>query len=102
MGGYHHKSNAALVVYTGAERGSEESTCGRCSESNDSYLFLSGSDGGEDEFISEESVKASHRHRNCGIMCLCGMKKFCKSEICWCLKLNYFLKKSEKQEKIFY
>ena len=23
MGGYHHKSNAALVVYTRAERGSE-------------------------------------------------------------------------------
>ena len=41
FGGYHHKSNAALVVYTGAERGSEESTCRRSSESNDSYLLLS-------------------------------------------------------------
>ena len=56
MGGYHHESNAALVVYTGAERGSEESTCGRCSESNDSYLLLSGGYCGEDEFISEEVV----------------------------------------------
>ena len=56
MGGYNHKSNAALVIYTGAERGSEESISCRSSESNDSYLFLSRSDSGEDEFISEEAV----------------------------------------------
>ena len=56
MGGYHHKSNAALVVYTGAERGSEEGTCGRSSESNDSYLLLSGGYCGEDEFLSKEAV----------------------------------------------
>ena len=56
MGGYHHKSNAALVVYTGAERGSEESTCRRSSESNDSYLLLSGGYCGEDEFLPEEAV----------------------------------------------
>ena len=56
MGGYHHKSNAALVVYTGAERGSEESTCRRSSESNDSYLLLSRGYCGEDEFISEEAL----------------------------------------------
>ena len=35
MGGYHHKQNAALVIYTGAERRGEESTCCRCSQSND-------------------------------------------------------------------
>lgn len=86
VGGYDHKPNDALVIHRRAERRSEESTCGRCSESNDSYLFLSGSDGGEDEFILEESVKASHRHRNCGIMCLCGMKEFRKSVICWAYK----------------
>lgn len=79
MGGYDHKPNDALVIHRRAERGSEESTCGRCSESNDSYLFLSRSDSGEDEFISEESVKASHRHRNCGIMCLC--RKECVIQI---------------------
>ena len=56
MGGYNHKSNAALVIYAGAERGSEEGTCGRSSESNDSYLLLSGGFCGEDEFISEESL----------------------------------------------
>ena len=54
MGGYNHKSNAALVIYAGAERGSEEGTCGRSSEGNDSDLFLSGGYCGEDEFISEE------------------------------------------------
>ena len=86
MGGYNHKPNDALVIYSGAEGGSEESTCGRGSKSNDTYLFLSGSDGGEDEFILEESVKASHRHRSCGIMCLCGMKEFRKSVICWAYK----------------
>ena len=48
--------NAALVVYTGAERRSEESTCCRSSESNDSYLLLSGGYCGEDEFISEEAL----------------------------------------------
>ena len=79
MGGYDHKPNDALVIHRRAERRSEESTCGRCSKSNDTYLFLSGSDGGEDEFILEESVKASHRHRNCGIMCLCEIKEFRKS-----------------------
>ena len=56
MGGYHHKSNAALVVYTGAERRSEESISCRSSESNDSYLFLSGGFCGEDKFISEEAL----------------------------------------------
>ena len=56
MGGYHHKSNAALVVYTGAKGRSEESTCRRSSESNDSYLLLSGGYCGEDEFISKEAV----------------------------------------------
>ncbi len=56
MGGYNHKPNAALVIYTGAERGSEEGTCGRSSEGNDSDLFLSGGYCGEDEFISEEAV----------------------------------------------
>ena len=48
--------NAALVIYTGAERRGEESTCCRSSESNDSYLLLSGGYCGEDEFISEEAV----------------------------------------------
>ena len=54
MGGYNHKPNDALVIYSGAEGGSEESTCGRCSKSNDTYLFLSGSDGGEDESYRKE------------------------------------------------
>ena len=56
MGGYDHKPNDALVIYSGAERGSEESTCRRSSESNDSYLLLSGGYCGEDEFISEEAL----------------------------------------------
>ena len=56
MGGYHHKSNATLVIYAGAERRGEESTCRRSSESNDSYLLLSGGFCGEDEFISEEAL----------------------------------------------
>ena len=56
MGGYHHKANAALVVYTRAERGSEESISRRSSKSNDSYLLLSGGYCGEDESISEETV----------------------------------------------
>ena len=56
MGGYNHKSNAALVIYAGAERGSEESIGCRSSESNDSYLLLSGGFCGEDEFISEEAL----------------------------------------------
>ena len=56
MGGYNHKSNAALVIYAGAERRGEESTGCRSSESNDSYLLLSGGYCGEDEFISEEAV----------------------------------------------
>lgn len=43
------------------------------------YLFLSGSDGGEDEFVPEGAVKVSHRHRSCGIMCLCEIKEFRKS-----------------------
>ena len=81
MGGYHYKQNAALVIYTGAERGSEESISCRSSESNDSYLFLSGSDGGEDEFVPEGAVKVSHRHRSCGILCLCEMNVFYKSEV---------------------
>lgn len=78
MGGYNHKPNDALVIHSGAEGGSEESTCGRCSKSNDIIIFLSGSDRGEDEFVSEASVKVSHRHRNCSIMCLYGMKEFRK------------------------
>jgi len=56
MGGYHHKSNAALVIYTGAGRRGEKSTCRRSSESNHSYLLLSGGYCGEDEFILEEAV----------------------------------------------
>ena len=39
-----------------AERGSEESSCCRRSQSNDSYLLLSRGNCGEDEFISEEAV----------------------------------------------
>jgi len=56
VGRYYHKQNAALVIYTGAERGSEESIGCRSSESNDSYLLLSGGFCGEDEFISEEAL----------------------------------------------
>ena len=56
MGGHDHKSNAALVVYTGAERRSEESISCRSYESNDFDLFLSGGYCGEDEFISEEAL----------------------------------------------
>ena len=36
----HHKQNAALVIYTGAEGRGEESTCCRSSEGNDSYYFM--------------------------------------------------------------
>ena len=39
-----------------AERGSEESIGCRSSESNDSYLLLSGCYSGEDEFIQKEVV----------------------------------------------
>ena len=56
MGGYYHKPNAALVIYAGAERRGKESIGCRSSESNDSYLFLSGGFCGEDEFISEEAL----------------------------------------------
>ena len=56
MGRYDYESNAALVIYAGAERRGEEGTCGRSSKVNDSYLFLSGGYCGEDEFISEEAV----------------------------------------------
>ena len=56
MGGYHHKSNATLVIYAGAERRGEEGISCRSSQSNDSYLLLSGGYCGEDEFISEEAV----------------------------------------------
>ena len=56
MGGYNHKPNAALVIYAGAERGSEEGTCGRSSKVNDSDVFLSRGNGGEDEFLSKEAV----------------------------------------------
>ena len=52
MGRYHHKQNAALIIYTGAKRRGEESTCCRRPQSNDSYLLLSGGYCGEDEFIS--------------------------------------------------
>ena len=72
MGRYYYKSNAALVIYTGAERGSEESTCCRRSKSNNSDLFLSGGYCGEDEFLSAKTIKKkSHRYRSCGILCLC-------------------------------
>ena len=54
-GQFYHEPNASLVIYTGAERGSEEGTCGRSSEGNDSYLLLSGGYCGEDEFISKEA-----------------------------------------------
>ena len=56
MGGYDHKPNDALVIHRRAERRSEESTCGRCSESNDSYLFLSGGYCGENEIVPQEAV----------------------------------------------
>ena len=56
MGGYNHKSNAALVIYAGAEGIGEESISCRSSESNDSDSFLSGGYCGEDEFISKEAV----------------------------------------------
>ena len=56
MGGYNHKPNDALVIYSVAEGGSEESTCGRCSKSNDTNIFLSGSDRGEDEFVSKAVI----------------------------------------------
>jgi len=56
VGGYYHKPNVALVIYAGAERGSEESSCCMRSQSNDSYLLLSRGNCGEDEFISEEAV----------------------------------------------
>ena len=56
MGGYYYKPNAVLVIYARAEGRGEESTCRRSSESNDSYLLLSGGNCGEDEFISEEAV----------------------------------------------
>lgn len=78
MGGYDHKPNDALVIHRRAERGSEESTCGRCSESNNSYLLLSGGADGKNEFISKEAVKLSHRHGNYAILCLCKSKGICK------------------------
>ena len=56
MGRYYHKQNAALVIYAGAEGRGEKSIGCRSSESNDSYLLLSGGYCGEDEFISEEAV----------------------------------------------
>ena len=75
MGRYHHKQNAALVIYTGAERRGEESTCCRCSQSNDSYLLLSGGYCGEDEFLSAKTIKKkSHRYRSCGILYLYEFK----------------------------
>ena len=55
-GQFYHEPNASLVIYSGAERGSEESTCGRCSESNNSYLLLSGGADGKNEFISKEAA----------------------------------------------
>ena len=72
MGGYHYKSNATLVIYTGAERRGEEGACCRSSQSNDSYLLLSGGYCGEDEFLSAKTIKKkSHRYRSCGILCPC-------------------------------
>lgn len=56
MGRYDYESNAALVIYAGAERRGEESTCCRRSQSNDSDLFLSGGICGEDEFLQKEAV----------------------------------------------
>ena len=56
MGRYYHKRNAALVIYIGAERRGEEGISRRSSESNDSYLLLSGGICGEDKFISEEAL----------------------------------------------
>ena len=56
MGGYNHKSNVALVIYTGAERRGEESIDCRSSKGNDSYLLLSGGFCREDEFLSKEAV----------------------------------------------
>ena len=51
---------------------------GRCSESNNSYLLLSGSASGKNEFVSKEAVKLSHRHGNYAILCLCKSKWICK------------------------
>ena len=56
MGGYYHKLNVALVIYAGAERGSEESSCCRCSKVNDSDVFLSGGYCGENEIVPQEAV----------------------------------------------
>ena len=56
MGGYNHKPNAALVIYARAEGRGEKSISRRSSESNDSYLLLSGSYCGEDDFLPEEAV----------------------------------------------
>ena len=78
MGRYHHKQNAALVIYTGAERRGKESIGCRSSESNNSYLLLSGGADGKNEFISKEAVKLSHRHGNYAILCLCKSKGICK------------------------
>ena len=69
---YHHKPNAALVIYTGAERRRKEGISRRNSESNDSYLLLSGGYCGEDEFLSAKTIKKkSHRYMSRGILCLC-------------------------------
>jgi len=82
VGGYNHKSNAALVVYTGAERRGEESIGCRSSESNDSYLLLSGGYCGEDECLSAKTIKKkSHRYRSCGILWLCEIKETYKSKV---------------------
>ena len=81
MGRYHHKQNAALVIYAGAERRGEESIGCRSYKGNDSYLFLSGGFSGEDECLSAKTIKKkSHRYRSCGILCLCEMNVFYKLE----------------------
>ena len=75
MGGYHHKSNATLVIYAGAERRGEEGISCRSSQSNDSYLLLSGGYCVEDEYLSAKTIKKkSHRYRTCGILYLCEFK----------------------------
>lgn len=70
------KSDAAESA--NASSGSEESIGCRSSESNNSYLLLSGGADGKNEFISKEAVKLSHRHGNYAILCLCKSKGICK------------------------
>ena len=48
MGGHPGEPDDPLVIYTGAERGSEESFNGRGAETGDPGLFLPGGYGGAD------------------------------------------------------